>query len=50
MADLTVTIKESITLPNNNLETATNEKVISSINQTVRRVDTISTTFRWKWC
>ena len=45
MANLTVTIKESITLPNQNLETATNKKTISGVNQTLRRVDTIATTF-----
>lgn len=45
MSDLTITIKEEITLPNNNIETAFNTKTISNINQVVRRVDTITTTF-----
>ena len=45
MADLTVTLQEQITLPNNNIEKTSNVKVISGVNQTVRRIDTISTTF-----
>ena len=45
MADLTITLQEQITLPNNNIEKTSNVKVISGVNQTVRRIDTISTTF-----
>ena len=45
MADLTITLQEQITLPNNNIEKTSNFKVISGVNQTVRRIDTISTTF-----
>ena len=45
MADLLVTIQESITLPNRNKEILSNTKVISGVNQTLRRIDTISTTF-----
>ena len=45
MADLTITLQEQITLPNNNVETTLNTKIIEGVNQTVRRVDTISTTF-----
>ena len=42
---LKVLIQESITLPNKNEEICINEVTIPGINQTVRRVDTISTTF-----
>ena len=45
MADLTITLQEQITLPNNNIEKTSNVKVISGVNQTVRKIDTISTTF-----
>ena len=45
MADLTITLQEQITLPNNNIEKTSNVKVISGVNHTVRRIDTISTTF-----
>lgn len=42
MGDLTITIQESITLPNGNKEILQNTKVISGVNQTLRRVDTIA--------
>ena len=42
---LTVIINESIELPNGNVETATNRKVIPGVCQLVRRIDTISS----KW-
>jgi len=45
MANLTVTLQEQIKLPNNNIESTSNVKVISGVNQIVRRVDTISTLF-----
>ena len=45
MADLTITLQEQIKLPNNNIEKTSNVKVISGVNQTVRKIDTISTTF-----
>jgi hypothetical protein len=45
MADLLVTIQESITLPNRNKEILSNTKTIADVNQTLRRIDTISTTF-----
>ncbi len=45
MSDLTINITEEITLPNNNIEKISNKKVISNINQIVRRVDTITTSF-----
>lgn len=45
MADLLVTIQESITLPNRNKEILSNTKVIPGVNQTLRRIDTIPTTF-----
>ena len=45
MADLYVTITEEITLPNTTTEKTNVFKKISGINQIVRRVDTISTTF-----
>ena len=45
MADLLVTIQESITLPNGNKEQLSNTKTISEVNQTLRRIDTIATTF-----
>ena len=45
MADLTVTLQEQITLPNNNIETTLNIKTISGVTQTVRKIDTISTSF-----
>jgi hypothetical protein len=41
MSNLTVTIQEQILLPNNNIETAVNTVVIPSVNQFVRRIDTI---------
>ena len=45
MADLQVTIQESIVLPNGNREQLSNTKIISGVNQILRRTDTISTTF-----
>ena len=45
MADLKVTITEQITLPNQNIQTATNFTNITDVNQITRRVDTISTSF-----
>ena len=42
---LTVTINESIELPNGNIESAMNRKVIPGVCQLVRRIDTISS----KW-
>ena len=45
MANLTVTVSEQVLLPNNNIETAVNTKVISDVNQVMRRTDTIVTTF-----
>jgi hypothetical protein len=45
MANLYVTITEEITLPNNTTEKTYVFKNIAGINQIVRRVDTISTTF-----
>ena len=45
MADLLVTIQESITLPNRNKEVLSNTKTITGVNQTLRRIDTIPTTF-----
>jgi len=45
MANLYVTITEEITLPNNTTEKTYIFKNIAGINQIVRRVDTISTTF-----
>lgn len=45
MANLYVTITEEITLPNTTTEKTRTFKTISGVNQIVRRVDTISTTF-----
>ena len=45
MANLYVTITEEITLPNTTTEKTHTFKTISDVNQIVRRVDTISTTF-----
>jgi hypothetical protein len=45
MADLQVTIQESIVLPNGNREQLSNTKIISGVNQILRRTDTIATTF-----
>jgi hypothetical protein len=45
MSDLNITIQESIILPNGNKEIASNSKTIPGINQVLRRIDTISTTF-----
>lgn len=45
MADLFTSIVEEITLPNSNIERVVNTKTISGVNQIVRRVDTIATTF-----
>ena len=45
MADLTITLQEQIKLPNNNIEKTTNIKTITGVNQTTRKIDTISTTF-----
>ena len=44
MATLTTQVTEKIKL-NNNIITSVNNKTISGINQVVKRVDTISTTF-----
>jgi len=45
MANLLVTIQESITLPNRNKVVLSNTKTITDVNQTLRRIDTIPTTF-----
>jgi hypothetical protein len=45
MSDLKIIISEQITLPNKNIETSLNTVTISGVNQMVKRVDTISTTF-----
>jgi hypothetical protein len=45
MANLYVTITEEITLPNTTTERTNVFKTITGINQIVRRVDTIATTF-----
>ena len=45
MSDLKIIISEQITLPNKNIETAINTVTIPGINQIVKRIDTISTTF-----
>jgi hypothetical protein len=45
MANLYVTITEEITLPNNTTERTNVFKNITGINQILRRVDTIATTF-----
>jgi len=45
MANIYVTITEEITLPNTTTEKTRTFKTISDVNQIVRRVDTISTTF-----
>ena len=45
MANLNVIITEEIILPNRNIEKTSNTKVISGINQIVRRIDTIASTF-----
>ena len=42
MSNLTVSIQEKITLPNNNVETAINTVTISDVNQFVRRIDTVT--------
>jgi hypothetical protein len=42
MSDLTVSIQEQITLPNNNVETAINTVTIPNVNQFVRRIDTVT--------
>jgi hypothetical protein len=42
MSDLTVTIQEKLTLPNNNVETAINTVTIPDVNQFVRRIDTVT--------
>ena len=42
MSDLTVTIQEKLTLPNNNIETAINTVNIPDVNQFVRRIDTVT--------
>lgn len=41
MSNLTVSIQEKITLPNNNIETAINTVTIPGVNQFARRIDTI---------
>ena len=45
MANLYVTITEDITLPNTTKEKTNVFKTISNVNQILRRVDTIATTF-----
>jgi len=45
MADLKITLQESITLPNRNVETLHNITIIPGINQILRRTDTIATDF-----
>jgi hypothetical protein len=45
MASLYVTLTEEITLPNNNVQKTHNFKEITGINQVVRKVDTIPTSF-----
>jgi len=45
MANLYVTITEEITLPNTTTEKTRTFKTISDVNQIVRRVDTIATSF-----
>jgi hypothetical protein len=45
MANLYVTITEEITLPNTTREKTNVFKTISNVNQILRRVDTITTTF-----
>ena len=45
MADLKITLQESITLPNRNVETLHNTTIISGVNQILRRTDTIATDF-----
>ena len=45
MADLTITLQEQVKLPNNNIETTFNIKTKTGVNQTVRKIDTISTAF-----
>ena len=40
MSDLTVTIKETITLPNGNPQISENVKKIQGVNQISRRIDT----------
>jgi hypothetical protein len=45
MSNLTVTIQETVVLPNNNIETAVNTKIIAGVNQVMRRTDTIVSYF-----
>jgi len=45
MADLKITLQESITLPNRNVETLHNITIIPGVNQILRRTDTIATDF-----
>lgn len=45
MATLNVTVTENITLPNGNVENLSNTQNIPGINQTVRRIDTVTTNF-----
>jgi hypothetical protein len=45
MANLYVTITEEITLPNTTTEKTRTFKTISDVNQIVRRVDTVATSF-----
>jgi len=45
MADLKITLQESITLPNGNKELLSNIATISGVNQVLRRTDTIATDF-----
>jgi len=45
MSDLTVTIRESIILPNNNSQVSENIKTITGVNQITRRIDTVTTSF-----
>jgi hypothetical protein len=45
MADLKITLQESITLPNGNKELLSNISTITGVNQVLRRTDTIATDF-----
>ena len=45
MADLKITLQESIVLPNRNKEILTNTATIPGVNQILRRTDTIATDF-----
>ncbi len=45
MPDLTVTIREAITLPNGNPQVSENTTTIEGVNQITRRTDVITTSF-----